>query len=73
VINLDKNGKIQFNKKSFTNEELGKELVVQKRLNGKLSLLIRADGGRQYKEVMEIMKIVKNTGIKEVSLVTQAE
>ncbi len=73
VINLDKNGKIEFNKRPYRLEDLSAELVRQKNLDGKLSLLIRADGSRQYKEVMELMKTAKDAGIKEISLVTQAE
>ncbi|HOK04428.1 MAG TPA: biopolymer transporter ExbD [Victivallales bacterium] len=73
VINLDKNGIIQFDKKKCIISELKEELIKARTLNNKLSLLIRADGSRQYKEVMEIMKVAKEAGIKEVSLVTQAE
>jgi biopolymer transport protein ExbD len=73
VVNLDKNGKINFDKKAYSLNELSGELLRQKNLNSKLSLLLRADGDRQYKEVMEIMKIAKSAGIKEISLITQAE
>lgn len=73
VINLDKTGKIQFDKKNYKLNELKDELIRIKILNNKISLLIRADGDRQYKEVMELMKIAKEAGIKEISLVTQAE
>lgn len=73
VINLDKKGGIQFDKKNYKLNELKEELIRIKNLNDKISLLIRADGDRQYKEVMELMKIAKEAGIKEISLVTQAE
>ncbi|HRR06660.1 MAG TPA: biopolymer transporter ExbD [Victivallales bacterium] len=66
VINLDKNGIIQFDKKKCIISELKEELIKARTLNNKLSLLIRADGSRQYKEVMEIMKVAKEAGIKEV-------
>ncbi len=73
IINLEKDGEIKFDKKKVTLPELKDELKMLFAKDKKLTVLIRADGNRKYNEVMEIMKAVKETGIKTVSLVTQAE
>lgn len=73
VISLDKNGKITFNKRTITLDELRQELVIIFARDKKTPVLIRADGNRKYNEVMEIMKVVKLAGFKNVSLITLAE
>ena len=73
TINIDKHGKIKYDKKAVTLQELQEELKYVRDKNKDTVILIRADGDRQYKEVMTIMKVVKDVGIKNVSLITQAE
>ena len=72
VINLDADGNVVFNKVPFQLDELKVRLQNELKKNPKLIIMIRADGGRPYKEVMNVMKAVKEAGIQEVSLVTQA-
>jgi biopolymer transport protein ExbD len=73
IINLDADGNVVFNKTSFQLDELRSRLEKELKINPKLLIMIRADGTRPYKEVMNVMKSVKEAGIQEVSLVTQAE
>ncbi len=73
VINLDKNGIIKFDKQKVSLAELKENIKMVLARDSKTTILVRADGDRKYEEVMEIMKIVKEAGIKTVSLVTQAE
>jgi biopolymer transport protein ExbD len=73
VINLDADGNIVFNKQSYQKDVLTEELKKLLKKNPKTIIMIRADGSRPYKEVMQVMKAVKDAGIQEVSLVTQAE
>jgi len=73
IINLDADGNVVFNKTSFQLDELRNRLEKELKINPKLLIMIRADGTRPYKEVMNVMKSVKEAGIQEVSLVTQAE
>jgi biopolymer transport protein ExbD len=73
VINLDADGNIVFNKQSYQKDVLTEELKKLLEKNPKTIIMIRADGSRPYKEVMQVMKAVKDAGIQEVSLVTQAE
>lgn len=73
VINLDKDGKIVFNRRAMSPEEL---LISLRSLRGsqpKLAILVRADGNRPYREVINLMKTIESAGFNNVSLVTQAE
>ena len=73
VISLSKKGVIVFNKENVTPKILTEKLDTMRKLNPKLTVLIRADGSRQYNEVMEIMKAVRGAGILTVALVTEQE
>jgi len=73
VVSLTKKGQIVFNKETVSAKALAEKLEIQKRLNPKLTVLIRADGTRQYNEVIEVMRAVRNAGIMTVSLVTESE
>jgi biopolymer transport protein TolR len=73
VISLSKKGLIVFNKENVTTKVLTEKLDTMRKLNPKLTVLIRADGSRQYNEVMEIMKAVRGAGILTVALVTEQE
>jgi biopolymer transport protein ExbD len=73
VISLSKKGLIVFNKENVTPKILTERLDTMRKLNPKLTVLIRADGSRQYNEVMEIMKAVRGAGILTVALVTEQE
>ena len=73
TISLNKKGQIVFNKETVTPRMLTEKLDNMKKMNPKLTVLIRADGSRQYSEVMEVMKAVRGAGILTVALVTEAE
>jgi biopolymer transport protein ExbD len=73
VISLSQKGIIMFNKENVSPKVLTEKLDMMRKLNPKLTVLIRADGSRQYNEVMEIMKAVRGAGILTVSLVTEQE
>ena len=73
VISLSKKGIIVFNKENVSPKALTEKLDMMRKLNPKLTVLIRADGSRQYNEVMEIMKAVRGAGILTVALVTEQE
>jgi biopolymer transport protein TolR len=73
VISLNKKGQIVFNKENVSAKVLADKLTTIMKLNPKVTVLIRADGSRQYNEVMEVMKAVRSAGILTVGLVTEAE
>jgi len=73
VISLSKKGLITFNKENVSTKVLTDKLDTIRKMNPKVTVLIRADGSRQYSEVMEVMKAVRAAGILTVALVTEAE
>jgi len=73
TVSLNKDGKIIFNKKTMEKDALYGELHTVLAKNKLMNVFIRADGSRQYHEVIDIMRIVKNVGFKNVSLITLAE
>ncbi len=72
-VSLNSRGQIVFNKMVMDEDELRRDLANLYRLNPKSNILVRADGSRPYKEVMKLLKAVKESGFSNVSLITQAE
>ena len=74
VVNLNNRGEFTMDETAMSAEEITAALAAKKQTAaGKLTVMVRADGGRPYREVIELMKAVKAAGIKDISLVTQAE
>ncbi len=73
TVNLDRRGQIIYNRVSVSSDELLLDLTRLYETNPKTVILVRADGSREYREVMELMKLVTKSGFTNVSLVTQAE
>lgn len=73
TVDLNRDGEIVFEKQVVLPQTLTQKLQAMGQANSKLTVLVRADGDRPYKEVMALMKAVKNSGISKISLVTQAE
>ena len=72
-ITLTKTGTILLGKEVVTREELIEKLTALKNSGRKVELLLRADGERSYKDVIELMAEIRRSGFKDVTLVTQAE
>ena len=73
IVNLNNRGEIIFDKVTVSPEELTSQLEALSRQKKDLTVFVRADGDRPYREVMSVMKAVKNSGITKISLVTTAE
>ncbi|NOY75890.1 MAG: biopolymer transporter ExbD [Kiritimatiellaeota bacterium] len=74
IVNLNNRGEIVFEHGDLSLDELTAKLAdLVNNANPELTVLVRADGDRPYREVMNLMKAVKNAGIKNISLVTQPE
>lgn len=73
VVNLNKRGEIVFDKQPLSPDELTLKLEALSKVHQNLTVMVRADGDRPYREVMSLMKAVKKSGITNISLVTQAE
>ena len=73
MVNLTGKGDILFKGSVLSIEGLRKELRFLSDRDRELTALIRADGERPYKEVIELMQAVNESNIPNVSLVTQQE
>lgn len=73
TVNLMSNGQIQFQGRVVSKEELFDLLQAMKARNPKAVLYLRGDGNIMYRKVIELMKDIKNSGFKEISLVTVQE
>ena len=72
-ITLTGSGTIMLEKDVISKDDLIAKLKLKKQDNPKLQLLLRADGSRSYKDVIDLMAAIRNGGFSDVTLVTQAE
>ncbi len=72
-ITLTKQGTIVFDRETVTKTELIELLKQLRERSPKTTVLLRADGERSYNDVIELLTFIKNSGVREITLVTQAE
>lgn len=72
-ITITAKGTIMFDKEAVTKEQLVEKLSQLKTSGSKNELLLRADGSRSYRDVIELMALIRNCGFADVILVTQPE
>ena len=72
-VTLTKAGTIMIDKDPVTHDQLISRLRELKQSGAKVDLLLRADGERSYKDVIELMAEIRRCGFDDVTLVTQAE
>lgn len=72
-VTLTKQGTIMYDDEAVTREQLLAKLTELKSSGAKVDLLLRADGERSYKDVIELMAEIRRSGFRDVTLVTQAE
>jgi biopolymer transport protein ExbD len=73
IIELNNKGAIVYKEREVSLAELGQELERLFISDKTKNILIRADKGQPYGDVLNIMKEAKNAGFKSVQLITQAE
>lgn len=73
TVTLTRDGTIEFGRETVTRDQLTGALARLKAEAPKTSLLLRADGERSYKDVIELMALIRRGGFDDVTLVTQAE
>ena len=73
MIGLDKQGRIILRKQPVEPAELARQLEQIRLRQPDVTVFIRADGTRPYREVIDLMKAVRAANITSVSLVTQPE
>ena len=75
VINLKKNGDIEFEKKILTPARLIARLRELRASpdGAKIKVFLRADRDLLYGSVIQVMKEVKNAGFTDISLITEVD
>lgn len=71
VINLDKDGLIDYKGTKLSLIDLKSTLMAMDKTNKEFAL--RADESRRYGEVIGLMKVIRECGIENVNLVTLVE
>ena len=75
VINVKKNGDIEFGKKIMNPARLIARLRELKASpdGGRIKVFLRADKDLLYGSVIQVMKDVKNAGFTDISLITEVD
>lgn len=73
TVTLTKDGTIMLDKDAVSNADLQEKLRELSQKTPRPQLLLRGDGSRSYKDVIELLALVRSTGFNDATLVTQAE
>ena len=73
TVEVTKDNTYVIDKEVVSSEELSKRLRTLADKNPKPSVLVRGDGQQTYEAVLNLLKLVRNSGFKDAVLVTQAE
>ncbi|MBE6380918.1 MAG: biopolymer transporter ExbD [Lentisphaerae bacterium] len=72
-LTITRDGSLTLEKLPVSRDLLLQELQKIKQNDPDAVLLLRADGSREYKEVIEVMRIIRDSGFKNVQLVTLSD
>ena len=72
-LTITRDGILTYEKKPVTPAELLTTLKTLQASNPDAVLLLRADGSRSYSEVIAVMKTIRESGFKNVQLVTLSD
>ena len=73
TVELTKDGIFMLDREMISEENLRIKLKEMSTRDPKPELLVRGDGERSYKSVIELLALVRNCGFENATLVTQAE
>ncbi len=73
TIALQTNGALYWNDQPISQDQLLARLRVEARRQPQPPVHLRGDRDTQYKDVMRVMAIAKNAGMKQVGLITSPE
>ena len=73
VVELTKDGSYMLEQQVITEDDLRARLREMSSRDPKPELLVRGDGENSYKNVIELLALVRNCGFQNATLVTQAE
>ena len=72
-LTITRDGELTYEKHKVTPAELLATLKTLQSSNPDAVLLLRADGSRSYSEVIDVMKTIRESGFKNVQLVTLSD
>lgn len=72
-VTLTKDGTLILDKDVVSKENLIEKLHTASTRDPKPQILVRGDGERSYKSVIELLALVRSCGFENATLVTQAE
>ena len=77
IITVDKNNQLYFNKAekpvaAMSESELLRLVLLEKKNNPDISVLLRGDEQTRYGQIIVIMNVLKKAGIKQVGLMTES-
>lgn len=72
-LTITRDGILTYEKTPVTPKELLATLQTLQQTNPDAVLLLRADGSRTYSEVISVMKTIRESGFKNVQLVTLSD
>ena len=72
-VTLTRDGTYVLDKDAVSKQELVERLRELSRRSPKPQLLVRGDGERTYRNVIELLALVRECGFQDATLVTQAE
>ncbi|MBE6391157.1 MAG: biopolymer transporter ExbD [Lentisphaerae bacterium] len=72
-VSLTKDGTIMLDKDAISRADLEKKLQELSAKKPRPQLLLRGDGSRSYKDVIELLALIRAQGFSDATLVTQAE
>jgi len=73
IIDLDREGRIFLQREVMPLEILASRLAEERRQRPQVAAIIRADGERPYRQIIDIMRTIRRAGILEIKLATQPE
>ncbi len=73
TVELTRDGTFMLDGEMISEENLRIKLKEMSTRDPKSELLVRGDGERSYKSVIELLALVRNCGFQNATLVTQAE
>jgi biopolymer transport protein TolR len=73
VVTVDKEGALFYNDKRLTRDELGGRMKTLAATNPDAHVYLRADRRVAYGAVMDILAMMKNSGVMKIGMVTEPE
>jgi len=73
AITITPDNRIWFQESAISIDALEAKLKARKKVTPELIVILRAEGGTSYKDVMKTLNIIKSAGVSNVSLAVNSE